>query len=57
MQERREQKIAEKNESRETVPRTGVETNTAVKDAGESRKKDSGTEKGNGKEREKTIDS
>lgn len=39
MQERREQKIAEKNESRETVPRTGVEANTAVKDAGKAERK------------------
>ena len=39
MQERREQKIAEKNESREAVPRAGVETNTAVKDAGKVERK------------------
>ena len=39
MQERREQKIAEKNESREAVPRTGVEANTAVKDAGKAERK------------------
>ena len=39
VQERREQKIAEKNESRETVPRTGVEANTAVKDAGKAERK------------------
>ena len=31
--------IAEKNESRETVPRTGVEANTAVKDAGKAERK------------------
>ena len=34
VKERREQQVAEKNESREAVPRTGVEANTAVKDAG-----------------------
>ena len=39
VQERREQKIAEKNESREAVPRAGVETNTAVKDAGKVERK------------------
>ena len=39
VQERREQKIAEKNESRETVPRTGVEANTAVKDEGKAGKR------------------
>ena len=39
VQERREQKIAEKNESRETVPRTGVEASTAVKDAGKTERK------------------
>ena len=39
MQERREQKIAEKNESRETVPRAGVEANTVVKDAGKAERK------------------
>ena len=39
MKERREQKIAEKNESREAVPRTGVETNTAVKDVGKAERK------------------
>lgn len=39
VQERREQKIAEKNESRETVPRTGVEANTAVKDEGKVERK------------------
>ena len=39
VQERREQKIAEKNESRETVPRTGVEANTAVKDVGKAERK------------------
>ena len=39
VQERREQKIAEKNESREAVPRTGVEANTAVKDAGKAERK------------------
>ena len=39
VQERREQKIAEKNESREAVPRTGVEASTAVKDAGKAERK------------------
>ena len=39
MKERREQKIAEKNESREAVPRTGVEASTAVKDAGKTERK------------------
>jgi len=39
VKERREQKIAEKNESREAVPRTGVETNTAVKDVGKAERK------------------
>ena len=39
MQERREQKIAEKNESREAVPRAGVEANTAVKDEGKAGKR------------------
>jgi len=39
VQERREQKIAEKNESREAVPRTGVEASTAVKDAGKTERK------------------
>ena len=39
MQERREQKIAEKNESREAVPRVAVDINTAVKDAGKTERK------------------
>ena len=39
VQERREQKIAEKNESREAVPRVAVEINTAVKDAGKTERK------------------
>ena len=39
MKERREQQVAEKNESREAVPRTGVEINTAVKDAGKAERK------------------
>ena len=34
-----EQQIAEKNESREAVPRTGVEASTAVKDAGKTERK------------------
>ena len=39
VQERREQQVAEKNESREAVPRAGVEINTAVKDAGKAERK------------------
>ena len=39
VKERREQQVAEKNESREAVPRTGVETNIAVKDAGKAERK------------------
>ena len=39
MQERREQQVAEKTESREAVPRAGVEANTAVKDAGKAERK------------------
>ena len=39
MKERREQQVAEKNESREAVPRAGVEINTAVKDAGKAERK------------------
>lgn len=39
VKERREQQVAEKNESREAVPRTGVEANTAVKDAGKAERK------------------
>ena len=39
VQERREQQVAEKNESREAVPRAGVETNTAVKNAGKVERK------------------
>ena len=31
--------MAEKNESREAVPRAGVEANTAVKDAGKAERK------------------
>ena len=37
--ERREQQVAEKNESREAVPRAGVEANTAVKDEGKAERK------------------
>ena len=37
--ERRGQQMAEKNESREAVPRAGVEANTAVKDAGKAERK------------------
>ena len=39
MKEKREQQVAEKNESREAVPRAGVEINTAVKDAGKAERK------------------
>ena len=39
VQERREQQVAKKNESREAVPRAGVEINTAVKDAGKAERK------------------
>ena len=39
VKERREQQVAEKNESRVAVPRTGVEANTVVKDAGKAERK------------------
>jgi len=39
VKERREQQVAEINESREAVPRAGVEINTAVKDAGKAERK------------------
>ena len=39
VKERREQQVAEKNESREAVLRAGVEINTAVKDAGKAERK------------------
>ena len=39
VKERREHQIAEKNESREAVPRAGVEVNTAVKDEGKAERK------------------
>ena len=39
VKERREQQVAEKNESREAVPRAGVEINTAVKGAGKAERK------------------
>ena len=39
VKERREQQVAEKNESREAVPRAGVEANIAVKDAGKAERK------------------
>ena len=39
MKERREHQVAEKNESRVAVPRTGVEANTVVKDAGKAERK------------------
>ena len=37
--ERRGQQMAEKNESREAVPRVGAEANTAVKDEGKAERK------------------
>lgn len=37
--ERREQQMAEKNESREAVSRVGAEANTAVKDEGKAERK------------------
>ena len=39
VQERREQQVAEKTESREAAPRAGIEANTAVKDAGKAERK------------------
>ena len=39
MKETREQQVAEKNESREAVPRSGVDENTGVKDAGKAERK------------------
>ena len=39
VKERREQQVAEKNESREAVPRAGVYANTAVKAAGQTERK------------------
>ena len=39
VKERREQQVAEKNESREAVPRAGIEANTAVKDEGKVERK------------------
>ena len=39
VKERREQQVAEKNESREAVPRAGVKANTAVKDEGKAERK------------------
>ena len=39
MKERREKQVAEKNESREAVPRAGVEANTTVKDEGKAERK------------------
>ena len=56
MKERREQQVAEKNESREAVPRTGVETNIAVKDAGKAERKAVAQKKAMpGKERKPSI--
>ena len=56
VQERREQKIVEKNESREAVPRTGVEASTAVKDAGKTERK-AVAQKKTMPEKEKTAES
>ena len=39
VKERREQQVAEKNESREAVPRAALEANIAVKDAGKAERK------------------
>ena len=39
VKERREQQVAEKNESREAVPRAGVDAKTAVKDEGKAGKR------------------
>ena len=39
VKERREQQVAEKNESREAVTRSGVDENTGVKDAGKAERK------------------
>ena len=39
MKERREQQVAEKNESREAVPRAALEANIAVKNAGKAERK------------------
>ena len=39
VKERRERQVAEKNESREVVPRAGVVANTAVKDEGKEDRK------------------
>ena len=56
VKERREQQVAEKNESREAVPRTGVETNIAVKDAGKAERKAVAQKKAMpGKERKPSI--
>ena len=56
VQERREQQVAEKNESRETVPRAGVEANTAVKDAGKAERKSVAQKKAMpGKEKKPSI--
>ena len=56
VKERREQQVAEKNESREAVPRAGVETNTAVKDAGKAERKAVAQKKATpGKEKKPSI--
>ena len=39
VKEKREQQVAEKNESREAVPRSSVDENTGVKDAGKAERK------------------
>ena len=39
VKEKREQQVAEKNESREAVPRSGVDENTGAKDAGKAERK------------------
>ena len=56
MKERREQQVAEINESREAVPRAGVEINTAVKDAGKAERKAVAQKKAmTGKEKKPSI--
>ena len=55
MQERREQQVAEKTESREAAPRAGIEANTAVKDAGKAERKPVAQKESNDRKREKTV--
>ena len=56
VKERREQQVAEINESREAVPRAGVEINTAVKDAGKAERKAVAQKKAmTGKEKKPSI--